>query len=178
MEQIDMFSQQKQSQERAEKIFYQEEILPLFRKIQEERSISMDDVHFKECASYYSLYFKTFLAFQLKLGKSKSYIAAPSSIVKELPPDESYYQIPSNRDFTRIPLESAHLSEAQLDAIHGIILSTIDRCQKEFDCCSRYEACSDAKHCIHPDRKFSIGCGYRKILESGIVFYGKNRNID
>lgn len=45
-----------------------------------------------------------------------------------------------------------------------------------FGCCSRYEACSDAKRCIHPDQEFSSACAYRKNLEEGRIFYGKNKN--
>lgn len=178
MEQLDMLSQQNAASARAEVALYNHEILPLLRSLQNERNISLDDLHFVECKGYCSLYFKTFLAFQIKIGKLKSYLAAPTSIVKELPADDTYYQIPSNPNFTRIPIHDGLLTAAQRAAVYAITLSTIDRCQKDFDCCSRYMECSDAKMCIHPDKKLAIGCGYRKILESGTVFYGKNRNID
>ncbi|MBQ3591050.1 MAG: hypothetical protein II979_03845, partial [Clostridia bacterium] len=46
-----------------------------------------------------------------------------------------------------------------------------------FGCCSRYEACSDARECIHPDAAFALGCGYRQNLLAGRIFYGKNKNI-
>ena len=44
-----------------------------------------------------------------------------------------------------------------------------------FGCCGRYEQCSDAKRCIHPDALYSLTCSYRKNLEAGRIFYGKNR---
>lgn len=47
---------------------------------------------------------------------------------------------------------------------------------ERFGCCSRYEQCSDEKKCIHPDFIFSRACAYRKNLEAGNIFYGKNRN--
>lgn len=46
-----------------------------------------------------------------------------------------------------------------------------------FGCCGRYEACSDAKKCIHPDQLFAAACAYKKNLEQGRIFYGKNKNI-
>ena len=46
-----------------------------------------------------------------------------------------------------------------------------------FGCCSRYEACSDAKECIHPDAAFAASCSYRQNLLVGRIFYGKNKNI-
>lgn len=46
-----------------------------------------------------------------------------------------------------------------------------------FGCCSRYEECSDAKHCTHPDIMIASRCAYRQNLHSGKIFYGKNRNV-
>lgn len=46
-----------------------------------------------------------------------------------------------------------------------------------FACCNDFERCSDALKCLKPeDRKYN-GCLYRKNLEAGRVFYGKNKNI-
>lgn len=47
-----------------------------------------------------------------------------------------------------------------------------------FGCCSRYNECSDARRCIHPNKLFGKACMYRKNLDAGRIFYGKNRNID
>lgn len=46
-----------------------------------------------------------------------------------------------------------------------------------FGCCSRFVACSDAKHCIHPDELHAKGCIYKTNLDAGRIFYGKNKNI-
>lgn len=46
-----------------------------------------------------------------------------------------------------------------------------------FGCCSRYIECSDAKKCIHPDQLHAQGCMYKKNLDSGKIFYGKNKNV-
>lgn len=53
------------------------------------------------------------------------------------------------------------------------IVATVD----PFGCCGRYETCSDAKKCTHPDNRIASGCLYRKNLEQGKIFYGKNKNI-
>lgn len=47
-----------------------------------------------------------------------------------------------------------------------------------FACCARYEECSDAKRCTHPNQLYSTACAYRKNLENGKIFYGKNKNIE
>lgn len=46
-----------------------------------------------------------------------------------------------------------------------------------FGCCSQYVECSDANRCLHKDFIRSKSCYYKKNLESGRIFYGKNANI-
>lgn len=45
-----------------------------------------------------------------------------------------------------------------------------------FGCCSYYIECSDALKCVKDD-SFSKNCYYRRNLENGRIFYGKNKNI-
>lgn len=46
-----------------------------------------------------------------------------------------------------------------------------------FACCSKFNQCSDARKCLHENLLYSKACFYRKNLESGNIFYGKNKNI-
>lgn len=48
---------------------------------------------------------------------------------------------------------------------------------EKFGCCNDFIACSDARMCLHQDDRFYNGCYYRKNLEAGRIFYGKNKNI-
>ena len=48
---------------------------------------------------------------------------------------------------------------------------------ESFGCCNDYERCSDAMKCLHSDNKDYNGCMYRKNLEVGRIFYGKNANV-
>lgn len=70
-------------------------------------------------------------------------------------------------------LELPEYVEIAADALQ----MAIDSYPKEWDCCSRFEQCSDALKCVHPDKHEGIKCGYRKALASGRVYYGKNRNV-
>ena len=63
------------------------------------------------------------------------------------------------------------------NAASVIIKSAIASTPKSYDCCAFYVECSDAKRCVNQSES-SFGCGYRKVLADGRVFYGKNRNID
>ena len=79
--------------------------------------------------------------------------------------------------FDRIILTDDALKRVQ-NIAPTLVANAINAMPKAYDCCSRYEECSDAKHCIHPDPVFAAGCGYARILREGRIFYGKNRNID
>lgn len=44
-------------------------------------------------------------------------------------------------------------------------------------CCNDFNRCSDARECLHKYDADYAGCWYRKNLEKGRIFYGKNKNI-
>lgn len=93
-------------------------------------------------------------------------------------PNAGYLKDGSDKDFIRIDVSSLREIEAYIDKIKYSLEYTLESLPKDFSCCSRYEQCSDAKKCIHPDKASALGCYYRKVLASGKVFYGVNRNID
>lgn len=47
-----------------------------------------------------------------------------------------------------------------------------------FGCCNDHVRCSDAGRCLHAEDKFYLGCMYRRNLEAGRIFYGRNRNVE
>lgn len=63
----------------------------------------------------------------------------------------------------------------QLVSIYNNLLAVTSG--EQFGCCSRFMECSDAKKCIHSDALFAAACIYRRNLEDGKIFYGKNRNV-
>lgn len=91
-------------------------------------------------------------------------------------------QINSMTDFFRIPLEEFPKIEQLKDdpdfiqLIEDIFLDALTF--EPFGCCHKYVECSDAKKCLHDDLIYATACMYRKNLEQGRIFYGKNRNID
>ena len=83
-----------------------------------------------------------------------------------------------NNEFSRLVFTSIEEITALSYTLSEISIDILSEFGGEnFGCCSRYEACSNAKHCVHPDRLFARACGYRKNLENGKIFYGLNKNI-
>ena len=46
---------------------------------------------------------------------------------------------------------------------HAYSITAIEK----FDCCSRFEQCSDSKRCVQPDKQLARGCTYRLHLMIG-----------
>ena len=49
---------------------------------------------------------------------------------------------------------------------------------RPFMCCNDFVRCSDAMQCLKAGDPEYNGCAYRKNLEAGRIFYGKNRNVE
>ena len=157
--------------------FYQS-ILPDLLNVIEKEWMPVEDLSLEKRKGFYAIVYGASVLARIKLDTKK---AAPFA---ELPadtlPDFSGDDIIQARreGMARIPLEGNSGSTLKLQsAIVASLEKALKQYPKKFDCCSRYEACSNAKHCIHPDRRFSADCGYRKILNSGKIFYGQNKNI-
>lgn len=97
-----------------------------------------------------------------------------------------------NSRFPNVPLvkkKSDSLTRANIasdsdelkDFFNFLVKAVLDKYFTEgsdaFGCCSRYEACSDAKKCLHENKLYARNCIYGAHLADGRIFYGKNRNI-
>ncbi len=154
-----------------------DEILPQLRAAASSTGANANDLTIKHGKKYSSVWFGSLLAFRLCLRKSR-YIEVPMEsrdLVAGIVPSGEQKKMSSG--FWRVKLGGDAI-ENHADVLAKVVIATIDRMPKEWDCCSRYLECSDAKHCVHPDPAFALGCGYRKILNSGKIYYGENRNID
>lgn len=129
-------------------------------------------------SGYTAVFFHNFTAFRLRMRGKQFYISIPIVFLDLIPDEYPIKRIKSDPKYIRILVNQEHPIESYTDFLAMIAGETVNRYPKDFDCCSRYMECSDAKACVHPDKSFALGCGYRKVLHSGLIFYGKNRNID
>lgn len=94
-----------------------------------------------------------------------------------LPSDAEVRILKSDTRFKHVILnmESEHL----YDYIRYNILYCLKyyESSNSFSCCSKFLECSDKKRCVHENTLYSKGCHYRRHLDSGRIFYGKNKNI-
>lgn len=123
----------------------------------------------KGSAKNYSVTFSDNVIVRIFCGKKVTYLEFPN--VGEFKSNDA-------KDFVKIYINSAKDIPDYIDKIKISCQYILDGLPKDFSCCSRYMECSDAKICIHPDKTAALGCFYRKVLHSGRVFYGENRNID
>lgn len=96
--------------------------------------------------------------------------------------DKANIQYSTIKSENTIRLDSLQLSAAVNNndfskIIEHIVLNSFNF--TTFGCCGKYIACSDAKKCLHDDYFYaSAACEYKKHLESGNIFYGKNANTN
>lgn len=154
-----------------------EKALPILREAAESKNADPNDITSEVLSSYSSVKFRSSIICRLKLRGKKWYISIPKRLQKVIPENLETTTTASEKDFLRITFEQLTDSSA-ISLMEEATLLAIELVPKEYDCCSRYEECSNAKVCIHPNPAFSLLCGYRKILGSGQIFYGENRNID
>lgn len=128
-------------------------------------------------SGYTAVMFSKLTAFRLRMRGKQNYISL-LEIFSDLVPDEyPTKKVKGDGKYFRLLITDAYPLEDYSDFLVRVVGETVNRYPKEWDCCSRYLACSDAKTCVHPDKAIALGCGYRKILSDGRIFYGKNRNI-
>lgn len=128
--------------------------------------------------SYTAVKFRNLTAFRLRIRGKQHQIFIPMSLVDLIPSDAPGQKASSDRKYCQMLITGKYPLENYRNFLISVVGETVNRYPKEWDCCSRYLECSDAKACVHPDKSFALGCGYRQILSSGRIFYGKNRNID
>ena len=75
-----------------------------------------------------------------------------------------------NNEKKRFEKDSAEFMDCLIECIQNGIDNYVPKAAG-FACCSRYEACSNAQKCIHPNLLYAKACQYRKNLESGQIFY-------
>ena len=131
---------------------------------------------FKEINNCSSVYFLNpgLLFFQIRLRKKTKYLLLPEEFEGELPEDTTVTRAKSDAGMIRIALDVPE-DVLKYIPILRTILTRLQYQYSTFACCSRYEACSDAMKCVHPDPVFASSCQYRQNLLAGRIFYGKNK---
>lgn len=111
----------------------------------------------------------------LIIGANTAYIKAPevSDPAAITPYASRYkdgsYKLPVDRDFNY-----DRFIEIMADRCRELYSASVSA---SFGCCNDFILCSDAKKCIKSNDPFYKGCQYRKNLEAGRIFYGKNKTI-
>ena len=135
-------------------------------------------IRFRSGKSYSSVYFHTFMVFRVKMRRGARFFTVPDLFSDLIPADYLTKRMKSEPNLIRLVIDETHPADFYTSFLSEIMEATVNRYPKEWDCCSHYLECSNAKKCIHPDYDISLPCGYRRVLSSGRIFYGENRNMD
>lgn len=163
-------------QTRTEKEVFQQ-LLQDFREILQRNNINCDLLTLKKGKEFSSVRLDSSLVFRLVCRENERYFIISENYWKCFSESIDAAPDPKLKNSIRVPF---HLSQALFfsQSLCRILDQVIDEIPKEFDCCSRYLACSDAKRCVNPNQDLALRCGYKRIMKRGRIFYGKNRNIE
>ena len=136
------------------------------------------NIELKPNKNYASIYMFGSVAFEVRINSRSRYIetdapeAAP--FVSQIP--DAYTTVIGSH---RFPIATASSSvPAVQDMVRTVHKAYYSMLRGEpFGCCNDHVRCSDAKECLHKSNPEYSGCYYRKNLEAGRIFYGRNKNI-
>lgn len=146
-----------------------------------ENNVAQNKLLCKEGRAYSSVWYDTQMAFRICCRNDHHYFGVSDTFAEAAPSEITNCVTRDGRSdgFTNYNFEPTSDGVLRFSAFLSFVLdSAIDRIPKEFDCCSGFEECSNAKRCTNPNVDIATGCGYRKILKKGRIYYGVNRNID
>ncbi len=158
-------------------------VAPALRDILEADNLSPDYLLFKQSktdnAQYSSVYLfnENSLFCRISFRGKQNYFSISSKYEDIIPAEVPYKIQKSDPNYCRIIIDTPDDLANYLELLKKVLEMQVDAYPADFGCCSRYEACSDAKKCIHPNSDMAIRCSYRKNLKKGRIFYGKNKNI-
>lgn len=152
-------------------------VYPEFKNILHDAPIDSGILNFREIGNCSSVSFMDSgeIVFQIRIRKKTNYILIPEKYESMIPFGTNISKSKSNPGMVRISIQSYEDILKYVSVLRSV-LENVCRKHRDFGCCSRYEECSDAKKCVHPDPKFALSCWYRSNLADGKIFYGKNKN--
>lgn len=174
MEQLDLFSTSP-SEEWVFEILHDS-----LSSVVAENNVTQSKLICKKGKMYSSVWYDTQMAFRICCRDDHHYFGVSAEYAESAPREIANLVTRDGRsdgfvNFTFEPTEEGIV--LFMTFLSSALDAAIDSIAKDFDCCSRYEECSNAKHCTNPNTDIATGCGYRKIMKKGKIFYGTNRNV-
>lgn len=136
--------------------------------------------NFSKDGKFLSVYFYRQLAMRLMIGKKVSHVELDADYIKEPAEIASEYTMIEADAGSKIRL---YLNEGFNHAAFSAVVQRICADCKEwapvnlFGCCSLYLECSNERECLRWRDEEYLGCAYRRNLEAGRIFYGRNATI-
>jgi hypothetical protein len=111
--------------------------------------------------------------------KQIKYVSVPKRFVEDVKIDLPQDSLKTGPSFIRFHIRGL----ADVVKMRDLLLDIFETRREEamgfqVGCCHLYLDCSDALECLNKNNFIRSNCLYKKNLEQGRIFYGKNRNLD
>jgi hypothetical protein len=137
---------------------------------------SSEDIEINHKAAYSVINFFDVGYLRLKSGKKKTFISVRETFKPlVLEHTQNFEFIKSDPLWIRILIDSKDDIKALFPLFLNLYRHAYNLLGSDFfSCCSRFLECSDEMTCIQSNARLAKGCIYRRNLDNGKIFYGKN----
>lgn len=143
------------------------------------KSVCIYEPDYPETKSYSNVLEKNFVIMNIQEKENRELLIRNHQFSQiPLSTTATIKQVPSDTTFIHVIFEEN--DENIFSYIQQNILYCLRHYEskaKTFGCCSQFIQCSDAKKCVHKNKLYSMACSYRRNLDAGRIFYGKNKNV-
>ena len=119
-------------------------LMPRLRECVDAQGCDPSQLTLVSTQGYSVVYLSNFTAFRLRIRGSQHYLSIPTLFSDMIPSDAPRKEVKSDPLYMRLILDEAHPVSWYTDFLFSVVKECVNRYPKEFDCCSRYESCSDA----------------------------------
>ena len=117
---------------------------------------------------YWAVLYRNVTVFTYRFAGKKKWVNIPLRYSHHLPAD---IQTEPKEGVVSVPVDGPDQAK-QLSEVYAAALDdAIDNGPREYSCCSRYQQCSDAGHCVNPHPDISIECRYKINLKHGRNYF-------
>lgn len=150
-------------------------IFELIKNILSNENIDVEPLELRQNKTTSAIYYFNSMICTIKISKKLKFLSFDKKYLHLFSETLNVSQLDSDLSHFRVNITNI----SDIDKITQQLIEIFSSLNvpSTFDICSRYMECSNQKKCVHPDKLHSRECGYKRILEKGIVFYGNNRNV-
>lgn len=143
-------------------------------KVLDENTTEHKHLVIRKNKGYTSVLYRGSTVFTYSFSEKKNWVMFPMRYAAFMSLDRFITARKDDKKEVIVKIRSLNEAKSLSDAYSIALDEAIDSGPREYSCCSRYQACSDAGYCVNPYPFISIECRYKINLKHGRNFYKRD----